>query len=753
MGDGRGRLDTISGGNVYPVTYGDDYDNRRVSLTTYRNGSADTTVWVYDEATGLLTDTLFADGKKANYTYTPDGKFASRRWARGVSTSYQYDPASGDLTTIDYSDATPDVSFSDFDTRGRPQTVTDGLGTHTLRYEKGRLLSETANGITVTHTYENGRLSGVTTGSGYAVSYGYDPATGRMTSATHQPGAADAQTFAYGYLPNSDLIHTVSSASGLSVTRTYETQRNLLAQMRNAFNSTLMSQYDAPQYDALGRREGVTTSGLAFAPTGQPAYDYAYNDRSEVTGAARTLAAAPTDPTAPPAFAFGYQYDTIGNRTQATEWEHTAKTTIYTTNRLNQYPSLTVNAEPPITLTYDLDGNLTKDGMFHYDYDAENRLIAVTPLNSASGLTRTTFAYDYRHRRTQRQVYEWQTDRWSLLAEHWSVYDGWNVIKETTTTASGDSTDVYVWGLDVSGTFQGAGGVGGLLSKANSLTGRTLLYTFDLNGHVGQLIDSNTGRIAAHYEYDPFGNTLVADGPEAEKNPYRFSTKPFDWETGLYAYTFRDYSPRLGRWTTRDPIAEKGGLNLYGFVGNNAVNLIDPSGLLKQDDVWKGRNCYSCICGWLDRVHIDDGGKLWNDISNAMTQYEQSPGQFFTFSLTLRQLSIPFTQNYQLTYDGTKTGNEHLQMALNIFIDFENQFEQYQRTFQGAGWWTKSDFAVDDLPSDFLGFMQAAGKINNWETLCDPLDTDASLKIYNYYIFLKIRKHHYTVKALPLYVH
>jgi len=60
---------------------------------------------------------------------------------------------------------------------------------------------------------------------------------------------------------------------------------------------------------------------------------------------------------------------------------------------------------------------------------------------------------------------------------------------------------------------------------------------------------------------------------------FRFSTKYLDEETGLSYYGFRFYDPRIGRWLSRDPIGERGGMNLYGFVGNNAVNNIDPLGL------------------------------------------------------------------------------------------------------------------------------------------------------------------------------
>ena len=157
------------------------------------------------------------------------------------------------------------------------------------------------------------------------------------------------------------------------------------------------------------------------------------------------------------------------------------------------------------------------------------------------------------------------------------MYDGWNLIQETTTTDSGESTEYYVWGLDLSGSLQGAGGIGGLLMR--QMDSGEFLYLYDANGNVGQLVDASTGSLAAQYEYDPFGNTIVANGSEAGSNPFRFSTKYFDEETGLSYYGYRYYSPELGRWINRDPIKEDGGLNLYGFVGNGPINKFDLLGL------------------------------------------------------------------------------------------------------------------------------------------------------------------------------
>ncbi|MCP4377198.1 MAG: hypothetical protein GY794_13615, partial [bacterium] len=87
---------------------------------------------------------------------------------------------------------------------------------------------------TISRSYENGRISGLSAG-GYSLSYSYDPAGGRFETLTYQPETPEEQSFSYGYLPNSNLLETLSSSHGLTVTREYEAQRNLLTQVKNAF--------------------------------------------------------------------------------------------------------------------------------------------------------------------------------------------------------------------------------------------------------------------------------------------------------------------------------------------------------------------------------------------------------------------------------------------------------------------------------------------------------------------------------------
>jgi len=82
----------------------------------------------------------------------------------------------------------------------------------------------------------------------------------------------------------------------------------------------------------------------------------------------------------------------------------------------------------------------------------------------------------------------------------------------------------------------------------------------------------------------PFGEVLRATGPLAKTNPFRFSTKYQDDETGLLYYGYRYYDYNTGRWLSRDPMEEDQGPNIYAYVANNPVIFIDPWGLWK----WKG---------------------------------------------------------------------------------------------------------------------------------------------------------------------
>jgi RHS repeat-associated protein len=112
-----------------------------------------------------------------------------------------------------------------------------------------------------------------------------------------------------------------------------------------------------------------------------------------------------------------------------------------------------------------------------------------------------------------------------------------------------------MWGTDLSGSPQGAGGVGGLLEVSYYGSTTTNCFpAYDGNGNVAALVNAADGTTVANYEYGPFGEVIRSTGPMARNNPLLFSTKYYDLESGLYYYGYRFYNPSTGIWPNRDPM-------------------------------------------------------------------------------------------------------------------------------------------------------------------------------------------------------
>jgi RHS repeat-associated protein len=243
-------------------------------------------------------------------------------------------------------------------------------------------------------------------------------------------------------------------------------------------------------------------------------------------------------------------------------------------------------AKTPETFTYDTDGNLTSDSLWTNGWNGENRRSTIE--------SRTTLPAGAKVK-----------EQWTHLADgRW--------IERIVSTNNGTSyypsfTNRYVWdgqvllavldhtngvvvsfmrGLDLSGSIQGAGGVGGVLAvkagtsaQCGTMTNTTHFTCYDGNGNVTALVNAADGSESARYEYGAFAERLRETGPMAKLNPIRFSTQYTDDVIGGVKYLFRGL--REGRWLSRDPIGEEGGENLYGFVDNDGINFFDLDGLEK----------------------------------------------------------------------------------------------------------------------------------------------------------------------------
>lgn len=241
---------------------------------------------------------------------------------------------------------------------------------------------------------------------------------------------------------------------------------------------------------------------------------------------------------------------------------------------------------------YDDDGNLTRDDRWAYTWDAEDRLVAMqehaVSVPASWIRLRLEFSYDAFGRRSEKVVKNWDGSQWVQGERLVFLYDGWNLIAELKVVGSSlVPFRSYVWGLDLNGTDQGLGGIGGLLfAKTEGSSPACHVPAIDGNGNIIGYFDAQNGELVHRSEFDAFGRTSksmkVGAGGSAEiaaNLPFGFSSKYRDTETGLLYFGYRYYNAELGRWISRDPWGEAGGVNLFGFVENDPVNWVDLHGL------------------------------------------------------------------------------------------------------------------------------------------------------------------------------
>ena len=122
---------------------------------------------------------------------------------------------------------------------------------------------------------------------------------------------------------------------------------------------------------------------------------------------------------------------------------------------------------------------------------------------------------------------------------------------------------------------------------------KTVYYLYDGLGSVRQLTDEK-GKVVAEYDYLPFGEIIEAHGSQARKNPFAFQGREWDWDSGLYYFRARYMDPRLGRFTSKDPLMD--------ILIRNQAGYMNPMGL----SAFRSGCGNGCSSGWLSRDPVGE---------------------------------------------------------------------------------------------------------------------------------------------------
>jgi RHS repeat-associated protein len=514
--DDADRLTSVTDAESHVTKYAYDTESNPLSVTDANNRA---TSFEYD-AYGRVMKTIYPSTLSESYAYDAIGNLASRTDRKGQTIEYVYD-ALDRLKQKKY----PDTTHVDliYDLLGRLKQVNDSTGTYGFAYDN--------LGRTTSATTEYSFLPG----NPFTNTYAYDSASKRIGFT-----APDGSQTAYSYDTLNQLSTLTNSwagtfgfqhdelgrrtkltrPNGISTGYSYNNLSHLLSVLHKAGETTV----DGTSYvvDPTGNRTSKTD--LPTGATSNYAYDKIYQLLNVQQGGNKTEE---------------YTHDTVGNILSALN----LGTQTYNTS--NQLTSTSIGS-----YTYDNNGNtLTDANSRSYTWDYDNRLSqAVVP-----GTGTVTFKYDPFGRRIQKSSPNGTTNY---------VYDGSDITAEYGET-----------GILKAKYAQGPGIDQPLAQFRSNTLG---FYHADGLGSITSLTDSN-GAILNTYAYDAFGNQTSTT--ESVGNPFRYTAREFDTETGLYYYRARYYDPQARRFISEDPIGLNGGINLYAYVGNNPLYLRDPLGL------------------------------------------------------------------------------------------------------------------------------------------------------------------------------
>ncbi len=436
-----------------------------------------------------------------------------------------------------------------------------------------RLTTITTPDNTITMTYDAVSNPLTIGDTDSLVTFTYDGLNRMKTEATSDLGAQPAVTLTstYNAVGNRTSLEDILS----SVTSYDYDLAGRLTSLITPFNqpSTAISL----AYDPAGR-----LNTIAF-PNGVVS-DYDYDGQGRLNTLTHTLGANPsfTD--------FGYTYNPVGNILSIIDNLNAAQTRTNTYGALQRLQTSGTTGTPE-TYDYDLTGNRTtsflstlhnhddanrllEDDDFTYTYDANGNL--ETKTSKAVPTDVTTYAWDAQDQLIKIDFPDSTTVTYK--------YDGFGRRIEknfngAVTRYVYDEEDILLE-YDGSNSFVARYSHGDRIDQPLAVQRAGVGFFYYQADHLGSIrsLTASSGTVANAYGYDSYGRLLSIS--ELFVQPYAYTGRELDAESGLYYYRARYYDAQVGRFLSEDPLGFEGDdKNLYRYVLNNPVNFVDPLGL------------------------------------------------------------------------------------------------------------------------------------------------------------------------------
>ncbi len=591
--DDKGRVVKEQVPGLANVYYRYDSRGRLNQVIEGENEEARTTVIGYDPESGYVAKITDALQRSEEYTRDAVGRVLTQKLPDNRKIAYEYDQ-NGNLTALK-PPSRPEHGFDYTEVDLQQQYTPPVLGEvsepqtqYAYNLDKQLVQISRPDGIVIDLVYDevNGRLNRIDLPNEASVNYAYSENTGKLETIT----ASDGSTLSYTYdgflrlsetWGNGDVAGTLGfsydnnfrvtsiSVNGNAVNYQYDVDSLLikagdLSLTRHAQNGLLT----ATQLGSLATERAHNVFGEMATETasydGSTLYrtEYSRDQLGRITQQAETFEGMTTT--------VDYRYDVAGRLVEVKQDDSVVEAYTYDGNG-NRLSALTENGL--VVGRYDDQDRLVEYGSTTYEYTANGELRRKENSGEATEYrydvlgnlrfvllpdgTKIEYVIDGRNRRVGKKVN-------GVLAQGFLYQDSLNPVAEL--DGDGNVVSLFVYG-----------------SKANVPDymvkgGNTYRVLSDHLGSPRLVVDINDGSVAQRMDYDTFGNVIEDSNPGFQ--PFGFAGGVYDLDTKLTRFGARDYDAEMGRWTAKDPILFAGGdTNLFGYVVNDPVNLIDPEGL------------------------------------------------------------------------------------------------------------------------------------------------------------------------------